>query len=89
MDEDPDFGSSVSSSTSQASEHAVDMPDETSSEVTIVWKDLSVVRLEPMVTVLNAWHISRTRTHEYLTADHEGQVDTEAKTVVEESWWIR
>ncbi|KAL3144206.1 hypothetical protein ABBQ32_003987 [Trebouxia sp. C0010 RCD-2024] len=42
MDEDPDFGSSVSSSTSQASEHAVDMPDDTSSEVTIVWQDLSV-----------------------------------------------
>lgn len=45
MDEDPDFGSDVSGSTSQASEHAVDMPDDTSSEVTIVWKDLSVVRI--------------------------------------------
>ena len=43
MDEDPDFGSSASSSSSQASEHAVDMPDDTSSEVTIVWRDLSVV----------------------------------------------
>ena len=47
MDEDPDFGSSASSSTSQASEHAVDMPDDTSSEVTIVWQDLSVVRPTP------------------------------------------
>lgn len=47
MDEDPDFGSDVSGSTSQASEHAVDMPDDTSSEVTIVWKDLSVVRIYP------------------------------------------
>ena len=88
MDEDPDFGSSASSSTSQASEHAVDMPDETSSEVTIVWKDLSVVRLFPLVTVLHRWHMSVLRTHVYLTADHKGQMDTEAKTVVEESLWI-
>ena len=45
MDEDPDFGSSISSSTSQASEHAVDMPEDAPPEVTIVWKDLTVVRL--------------------------------------------
>ena len=43
MDEDPDFGSSTSTSSSQASEHAIDMPEEVSSEVTIVWRDLSVV----------------------------------------------
>lgn len=45
MDEDPDFGSSISSSTSQASEHVVDMPEDAPPEVTIVWKDLTVVRL--------------------------------------------
>ena len=44
MDEDPDFGSSVSSSTSQASEHVqVDMPEDSPPEVTIVWRDLEVV----------------------------------------------
>ncbi len=43
MDEDPDFGSSISSSTSQASEHVVDMPEDAPPEVTIVWKDLTVV----------------------------------------------
>ncbi|DBA90502.1 TPA: hypothetical protein ACH3X1_003765 [Trebouxia sp. C0004] len=42
MDEDPDFGSSISSSTSQASEHVVDMPEEAPPEVTIVWKHLTV-----------------------------------------------
>lgn len=45
MDEDPDFGSSTSSSSSQASEHAVDIPADTSSEVTIVWRDLLVVSI--------------------------------------------
>lgn len=42
MDEDPDFGSSVSSSTSQASEHIVDMSEDAPPEVTIVWKELTV-----------------------------------------------
>ena len=49
MDEDPDFGSSISSSTSQASEHVVDMPEDAPPEVTIVWKDLTVVRFSPLM----------------------------------------
>ena len=57
MDEDPDFGSSVSSSTSQASEHAVDMPDDTSPEVTIVWQDLSVVRRSSVLIAPNKLHL--------------------------------
>ena len=43
LDEDPDFGSITSTSTSQASDHVVDMPDGPP-EVTVVWKDLEVVR---------------------------------------------
>lgn len=42
-----------------------------------------------IVTVLNPCHMSGIWTHGYLTADHKGQVDTEAKSVVEESQWIR
>ena len=46
MDEDPDFGSSTSSSSSQASEHVqVDMPEDVPPEVTIVWRNLTVVSI--------------------------------------------
>ncbi len=51
MDEDPDFGSSISSSTSQASEHVVDMPEDAPPEVTIVWKDLTVVRVSLLMRI--------------------------------------
>ena len=52
MDEDPDFGSSISSSTSQASEHVVDIPEDAPPEVTIVWKDLTVVGLSLCMRLL-------------------------------------
>ncbi len=90
MDEDPDFGSSISSSTSQASEHVVDMPENVPPEVTIVWRDLTVVG-QMSFGVMPPFDMAPTQPEVsclHLSADHQGEVCTEAKGAFEESQWL-
>lgn len=87
MDEDPDFGSSISSSTSQASEHVVDMPEDAPPEVTIVWKDLTVVGVSCKFIATVCLNGQPETVHcqmSDLIADHQGQVGTEEEDFAEE-----
>lgn len=91
MDEDPDFGSSVSSSTSQASEHIVDMSEDAPPEVTIVWKELTVVSFSrtQFAALWPLRPLSLRSSCLCLCADHKGQVGREAKDTTEEGQWLR